>query len=603
MSVKRSLILILLVLSLTFVPTLTRSAAPSAAPDARQSAASLSQEFACGYAEFGAEEEISKHRLHRLRLAERSGELQTQSLAPVRVVGDLALIEDNGEIIMQPNGFDLKNRALLFTPDGDGYRVETDDAAFSKDFGQPLTNFFGADGRPTTNANNGYTEVSLGAFPFTFFGISYDRLFVGINGYVTFNEGDTTSRTSAAALAREMPRIAPLWADLDVTAEGSIHYNRLEGRHLFTWAGAAQVQYAGYSTFQLSLYDDGRIRFAYRKVKARNALIGISRGNSEADAQPLDFSEAAGGRVTSAAFESFSKQKRIDIPALARSFYAAQADEFDTLYLWTDFAFDNGVGYATAFVVRNDIQGIGLRQFDRGAIYGSPSRLSSIVMGGDIIRSWIEDPNANMVGLFSPVAIVAHEQGHRWLSYVRYATKRERGHDDLLGRDLNHWSFLMDSRSTSDGTFSSVMEGNAWQGGDAGTFRTIESSANYFNELDQYLMGLRAPEEVKDIDYVGVNETMHDALRIISPALNFAIPGERRTVSIDQIIAQEGERLPGVETSRKEFRVAFILLTERGAQASQATLAKLERYRAALVRYFPLATSRRGALNSSLTGN
>ena len=603
-SVKRSPFLIptlfLLALALTVGGSARRPAtADLSTPPVTAPSPAGQQGLNCGYAEHGAEEAIANHRQHRLQAAKAGGELAVQAVAPVRLVGDLAVIEDDGGIIMQPNGFDLKNRSLLFTPDGDGYRVTAGDALFSKDYGQALTRFTGADGRPTASANNGYAEVPLRDAAFPFYGLSYDAVFVGINGYLTFGRGDTASRTSAAALAREMPRLAPLWADLDVTAEGGIYYNRLADRHLFTWAGAPQVQYAGYSTFQAALYDDGRVTFAYKKVKARNALVGLSRGGG-GDAQPLDLSAVAGEPVGGAAFESFSKLKRIDIPALTQSFYAAQPDVFDTVYLWTDFAFDNGIGYATAFVVRNDIQGIGISPFDRGGIYGSPARLSSVVVGGDILRSWIDDPNAHMVGLFSPVAIVAHEQGHRWLSYIRFATRREKGHDELLGRDRNHWSFLMDSRSTADGSFSSVMEGNAWSGGDTGTFRTIESSANYFNELDQYLMGLRAAADVKDLAYVQVNETMHDALRIISPAQNFAIPGERRAVSIDQIIEQEGERVPSVETSPKEFRIAFILLTERGAAPANATLQKLETYRSALVRYFSLATARRGALVSAL---
>lgn len=601
-SVKRSIFILLILLPLIFTPIFSHPAALLASVESasQTSSASQPQETICGFSPFGVEEEISKHKEHAARLSRQSGEVSAQAVAPVHLVGDLAVIEDNGTIVMPPNDFDLKKRSLLFTPDGDAYQVGASSIAFTKNFGQPLTRFTGADGRPTANANNGYTEIPLDVAPFTFFGETYTSVFVGINGYVTFREGDTTARTSAVALAREMPRLAPLWADLDVTREGGIYYNRLADRHLFTWAGAAQVHHSGLSTFQLALYDDGRIAFVYKKVKARNALIGISRGGIDAEAQPLDLSATAGARVDDAAFESFSRQKRIDVPALTQAFYAAQPDVFDTVYVWTDFAFDNGIGYATAFVVRNEIEGIGIRQFDRGAIYGSPARLSSVVMGGDIIGSWIANPNANRVALYSAIAIVAHEQGHRWLSYIQFAPKQGQRPDDLLGRDLNHWNFLLDSRSTRDGAFNSVMEGNAWSGADgaSGTFRTIQSAANYFNELDQYLMGLRPASEVRDLSYIYVNDAVQDQVRFITPTPNFAIAGERKTVSINQIIAREGERLPSAETAQKEFRVAFILLTEGGAAPS--TLERLERYRTALVEYFSRATERRGALDATL---
>jgi hypothetical protein len=560
------------------------------------------QEFVCGFDPHGAEEEWSKHQLHLLHKHEEQGQITTNSLPQVRIVGDLAVIEDDGSIVMPPNDFDMNKSSLLFTPDGDGYRVGRDSIAFTKSYGTQLDSFFGLNDQPLDNANNGYKEISLGNTPFPFFGAPYDKIFVGTNGFVTFKQGDASGRTSAAALATELPRIAPLWADLDVTTSGGIYYNRLEGRHVITWDGAPQAQYPSLSTFQLILYDDGRFAFVYRKVKARNALVGISPGSSSATPRPMDFSSVQNEHLEAAAFESFSKLKRIDIPAFTRAFYTAQPDAFDTLYMWTDFAFDNGPGYATSFNVRNDIRGIGQKIYDRGAIYGSQSKLSSIALIGDVIGSWPDDPNADVVGLFTAVKIVCHEQGHRWLTYVRFKTNKG-ANDDLLGRDLSHWSFLMDSRTTPEGNFSSLMEGNAWSDGASGAFRTIESSANYFNEIDQYLMGLRSPIEVGAVSYLGVTEDVKERLRIGSPMDNFSISAEKKTVTLDQIIAQEGARVPDAANAPKDFRIAFVLLTERGKAAGSRTLDKLENYRSTLTRYFSLATSRRASLNGALFHN
>ncbi|MBI3654220.1 MAG: hypothetical protein HY231_24590 [Acidobacteria bacterium] len=559
-------------------------------------------EFFCGFNALGADEEWSKHQLHLLHSPAEPTAIINHSLPPVNLVGDLAVIEDDGSIIMPPNDFDLNKSSLLFTPVGNGYRVNRDPIAFTKNYGTPLHTFFGIDDQPLDNANNGYKEWSLGSAPFTFFGTSYEKIFIGTNGFITFTGGDTSGRVSAAALAAGLPRLAPLWADLDVTAEGSIYYQRLEDRHVITWDSAPQAQYASLSTFQLVLFDDGRFAFVYRKVKARNALTGISPGRSTIPSQPMDFSNAHNEWIASSAFESFSKLKRIDLPAFTRAFYAAQPDAFDTLYLWTDFAFDNGPGYATSFNVRNDIRGIGQKLFDRGAIYGSPTRLSSIALIGDVLGSWPDDPYANVVGLFSAVKIVCHEQGHRWLTYVRFKTNQGAS-DDLLGRDLSHWSFLMDSRTTSEGNFSSLMEGNAWNAEAGGLYRTIEVSANYFSELDQYLMGLRSPEEVNAVHYLDVPDDVKARLRFGSPMSNFTLAADSKTVTVEQIIAQEGARVPAAATAPKEFRIAFVLVTERGASATTKTLSKLEEYRAALVRYFSLATSRRGALNSALFHN
>lgn len=555
-------------------------------------------ESLCGFNPLGAEDELSKHRQHLLRRPTERASLVANSLPRVEIVGNIAVIEDDGSIVMAANDFDLNKSSLLFTPEGNGYQVSRTSVAFTKDFGTRLEQFFGIDNLPLRDANNGYSELAFGDAPFPFFGVAYDKFFVSTNGFITFNQGETSARVSAAALAGDMPRIAPLWADLDVTNIGGIYHNRLQDRQVITWDGAPQTQYSGISTFQLVLYNDGRFAFVYRKVKARNALVGISPGNVASGALPVDFSNVENESIGTTVFESFSKQKRIDIPAFTRAFYTAQPDAFDTLYMWTDFAFDNGPGYATSFNVRNDIQGIGIKQFDRGAVYGSPERLSSIALIGDAVRSWPDDPNAHVVGLFSAIQIVCHEQGHRWLSYIRFKTNRG-ANDDLLGRDLSHWSFLMDTRTTPEGRFSSLMEGNVWSN-TGGAFLTVQSSANYFSELDQYLMGLRAPEEVGTLSYLNVSDELQAKLRFGSPMDNFSISAEKRDVSIEQIIAQEGARVPDVTSSPKNFRIAFVLLTERGTSAAAGTLNKLESYRSTLGRYFATATSRRGSLDSQL---
>lgn len=605
---KNRLPVILLLLfhcSATVVPFSRSAAMQISNPDIRQSpAASLSAhpEFLCGFNELGAEEEFSKHKLHLLNRQQEKSSLVANRLPAVNLVGNIAVIEDDGSIVMPANDFDMNKSSLLFTPQGDGYRVSRNTVGFTKDFGARLDRFLGIDHMPLSDANNGYAEVAFANAPFSFFGAGYDKFFVSTNGFVTFNQGDSSGRTSAAALATEMPRIAPLWADLDVTSLGGIYHNRLEDRQVITWDGAPQAQYSGISTFQLVLYNDGRIAFVYRKVKARNALVGISPGSLASGAQPLDFSNAQSQFINTAVFESFSKQKRIDIPAFTRAFYTAQPDDFDTLYLWTDFAFDNGPGYATSFNVRNDIRGIGARVFDRGAIYGSPAKLSSIALMGDAISSWPDDPNAHVVGLFSAIKIVCHEQGHRWLSYIRFKSNKG-ANDNLLGRDLSHWSFLMDTRTNPEGTFSSLMEGNVWSQSTASAFQSTQSAANHFSELDQYLMGLRTPEEVGTLTYLDVPEELQAKLRFGSPMDNFTISAEKREVSIEQVIAQEGARIPDAASATKNFRIAFVLVTERGTSAAARTVNKLESYRSTLARYFSNATSRRATLDGTLQQN
>jgi len=214
-------------------------------------------------------------------------------------------------------------------------------------------------------------------------------------------------------------------------------------------------------------------------------------------------------------------------------------------------------------------------------------------------HEWPEDPQQNMAGIFSAVAIVCHELGHRWLSYIRFAAAGDIK-DELLGRDNSHWSFLVDTRTNSEGSFSSLMEGNAWRENGSHAFATMESAANYFSPLDQYLMGLRAADEVDPIRYLAPDEDIKALVYDKSPFAGFPVNATAKTVTISQVVASEGERVPDAATAPKAFRVAFILLTPQGSTASNATIRKMDAYREALVRYFAVATNRRASLDSQL---
>jgi hypothetical protein len=564
---------------------------------------SLSTErLACGYDPHGAADELSNHKLNLLNLMNRRSQAILKGIittAGIRTQddNDLSLIEDDGSIVISPAKFDLKNRSILFTPEGDGYRISSGDVPFSRDFGSRLGFFFGVDDK-LGDGDNGYRDVTLIGASFPFFGVFYDTIFIGTNGYITFTRGDTTARISPTSFAGTLPRIAPLWADLEVVTTGDIYYNRFAAYHLITWSGAGQPAYGGINTFQVLLYDDGRIAFVYKKAKAQAALAGISPGASAAEPLPVDLSNPPAEKVTGAVFEVFGKQKRLDLPAVLKAFYLTHSDSFDTAYVWTDFDYDNGLGIAHSFNVRNDISGIGLKSFDRGAAYGSPARLSTIITMGNA-ADWPSDPQAHAAGLNSAISIVCHEQGHRWLAYVRFDADHAIK-DNLLGRENAHWSFLVDTRTNAQGNFSSLMEGNAWRDTGAGTFTTIETAVNYFTPLDQYLMGLRPADEVGEIPYLVTDVQLMEFLREKSPLSGFSMSASRKTTSVAQIIEREGPRIPDSASAPRVLRVAFILLTRQGSTASGATLEKISRYRDALVRYYGLATGSRGSMDTSL---
>ena len=245
----------------------------------------------CGYDPAGAETEWQNHNLNLLGRSPRAitGKSKgANSFAAIEDVGDVAVLDNDGTVVIPPNKFDLKNRSLLFTPDSGGYRLSKGRLDFETSLGIGELTTSSAWATAFVGPDNGYRSIPLSNAPFPFFGSFYDRIFIGTNGYITFTDGDTTARPSAAAFSSQLPRISPLWSDLDATKHGAIHFNQLPGRYVITWDGVAQAEFNGSSTFQVVLYDDGRIAFIYKKINCRSSLIGISGALPDQEPQPID---------------------------------------------------------------------------------------------------------------------------------------------------------------------------------------------------------------------------------------------------------------------------------------------------------------------------
>ena len=164
-----------------------------------------------------------------------------------------------------------------------------------------------------------------------------------------------------------------------------------------------------------------------------------------------------------------------------------------------------------------------------------------------------------------------HEIGHRWGSFV-YFDLGDGPRNHLLGRDMAHWSYFMDSNN-------SAMEGNDWNVNSDGSFSTFTNARRTtYSNLDLYLMGVGGSETVPPFFYINNPEThgMRDAhgepLNRASPqeldGVIRTIHGERVDVTIDDILAAEGPRNPGVSESQREFRMATAYVVRQGTQVS-----------------------------------
>ena len=286
----------------------------------------------------------------------------------------------------------------------------------------------------------------------------------------------------------------------------------------------------------------------------------------------------------------------VDAIAIFNKFYETHDDIFDQVVLLTNFTSNIAVSGFIAFSsgISNSVQGINIGTFDFSASYGSAGRLQSYLNMNEL-NVWFDDPfwRRSFDGN-SFLTFMGQEAGHRWLSFLRFDPGT--GVSDLiLGRSLAHWSTFLkfELTSTMDG-------GNNWVEIAPNTFEN-KSLIDYFSNLDQYAMGLRAPEEVPPFYYISSASNNTLAAR----AHGTENPGARATgtrvnVTIEEVIAAEGLRIPARDSSQKDFQQAFILLVQQGTLPSDAELDKAKRFVAAWKDYWVAATDGRSTMSTNL---
>src|SRR4030042_2048996 len=236
---------------------------------------------------------------------------------------------------------------------------------------------------------------------------------------------------------------------------------------------------------------------------------------------------------------------------IAKEFFKTHADEYDFLVIISNFDFKMPELEVEAFYlgVKNDTLGIGIEAFDNTELFGSKGRLQGTIDMGNIAKTSTDPLDAKFT---TTMGILAHELLHRWAAHVRFRQPDGSTSSALLGRGGYHWSFLLDTQG-------SLLYGNRWRANGDGTFTSLPGW-KYYSPLDLYLMGLRTKSDVPPMLLIEAPGIEPNRL----PQAGVTITGQARTVTIDDIIAVEGERIPAAGTAPKTFKAAFILLPRPG---------------------------------------
>ena len=245
---------------------------------------------------------------------------------------------------------------------------------------------------------------------------------------------------------------------------------------------------------------------------------------------------------------------------VAQEYFKTHGDTMDFLVMVStfDYAIPDADSEGFYTPVKNDTLGINQNVFDNSAQYGSQNKLQGTIDIGNISELAL-NPYGELLN--QTLTALGHEIMHRFGAYVRYKKTNNSLSMDLLGQDNAHWSYLFDSQG-------SLMYGNGWQDNGDGSFTSTEKQNSYC-PLDLYLMGMIPKEQVPPM--LLINNPAIDATQF--PFLGATVNGTATTVTINDIIAAEGERVPSATTSPKQFNIGYILLVRHEDSIGQAAQA------------------------------
>ncbi|GGD41820.1 hypothetical protein GCM10011514_02260 [Emticicia aquatilis] len=224
---------------------------------------------------------------------------------------------------------------------------------------------------------------------------------------------------------------------------------------------------------------------------------------------------------------------------LAKEFYKYHRDEYDFLnFILVPGYIDNRFHSS----LRNSVQGIGQSNLNAGDQYGSAARLKGFNY-------------APQLSIFDGINNgFNHETGHQWINYAK---------NSFLKDGVPH----MPASNIASGVMGISIGGAGGAGGDfhnnfveeGNSYRLVaknKAEDDIFNEWELYLMGLIPASEVKSQAIIFKDQSKYP-LGSIYPKTDF------NYYTINDFIAQMGNRVPDFTQSQKQFTMATIVVSEK----------------------------------------
>jgi hypothetical protein len=143
----------------------------------------------------------------------------------------------------------------------------------------------------------------------------------------------------------------------------------------------------------------------------------------------------------------------------------------------------------------------------------------------------------------------------------------------------------------------STLGGAAWQDNRDGTYTKLRDGyfvpASGYSYLDLYLMGLMPPADVPPFFL------LDNMVRVGTDSSGRPVfKGERQTVTIGDVIAAEGARLPDAAHSQRAFNTGIVVMVEHGRRPSAQLLKEADGIRRQWIAYWRTVTGGRASMTT-----
>ena len=563
------------------------------------------------------------------------------SLGKVSIDGDLIVVELNEGALGVANLFNLTGRTLRFAPQGSMYRVQSGPLRWDSKYGAELAG----------------GEVNLRKFAFPFSGEMRRSFIVGRTGSIRFgvpsrNIGlDPYGRPDGGVVLDRFDQLSDVVGKLVENApaicvflkprlSGHRYVKELSDRVVITWdltePFGGLLDFSWFRTtdlFQAVIHRDGTIEMSYKEMSAKDAIVGIFPilpTSSKPVAVHLSSLSPNVGPFASV-YESFHYLAVPRPQDLSCTVITPLGDRFDFLAYYSDFRIDSQEASPPSDgPVGGKVSGIGQTLHDQ-----SPAVLASRCTRGRFQLGYIapvfvganeaqEGPppnapvgNSHAIAFYqrqlaetSPdrkpltynyaVGHLGHEVGHRWGAYV---AAKIAGDSISLGT-WPHWAPGLQTRVAFPYSLpieASTLGGGAWQDNLDGTFTQLRDGyfvpASGYSPLDLYLMGLISARDVQDffilrnLVKVGADKDGHQIFK-----------ADRMKLTIQDVIAAAGRRLPDVDHSQREFNTGIVLFVEHGKKPSPELVERANGIRRQWIRYWDTVTGHRATMTVNPNG-